>query len=262
MRSPAALALRVTALATPLLLGALAVPSGGLFRGAKFRDLHLYREYGDALLDGRLPYRDVFVEYPPGAIPLFAAPSLAPGLVRPALQGADDALRRGHDLPGGSPARPARCGRPRTGGRGRVSRAGADRARPRFPEHLRRVACAVDGRRACGADVRTRDACARAARRGLRSEAVRAGSRPAGADPDRAGCGLARVGGVRGSRGGAGRPLGRALAPRRLGRASAPSSAGGCTRRAWARACCSRATASVPTTRTSSSACTRRRRGT
>jgi hypothetical protein len=79
------LALRVTALATPLLLGALAVPSGGLFRGAKFRDLHLYREYGDALLDGRLPYRDFFVEYPPGAIPLFALPSLAPG-------GAYDAL--------------------------------------------------------------------------------------------------------------------------------------------------------------------------
>jgi hypothetical protein len=85
MRSPSGRALRATVLATPLLLGALAVPSGGLFRAAKFRDLHLYREYGDALLDGRLPYRDFFVEYPPGAIPLFAAPSLAPG-------GAYDAL--------------------------------------------------------------------------------------------------------------------------------------------------------------------------
>jgi hypothetical protein len=72
-------ALRATVLVTPLLLGALAVPSGGLFRGAKFRDLHVYRQYGDALLDGRIPYRDLFVEYPPGAIPLFAAPSLAPG---------------------------------------------------------------------------------------------------------------------------------------------------------------------------------------
>ena len=78
-------ALLATALVTPLLLGALAVPSGGLFRGAKFRDLQLYRQYGDALLAGRLPYRDLFVEYPPGAIPLFAAPSLAPG-------GAYDAL--------------------------------------------------------------------------------------------------------------------------------------------------------------------------
>jgi len=43
------LALRATVLVTPLLLGALAVPSGGLFRGAKFRDLHLYRQYGGSL---------------------------------------------------------------------------------------------------------------------------------------------------------------------------------------------------------------------
>lgn len=78
-------ALRATVLVTPLLLGALAVPSGGLFRGAKFRDLHVYKQYGDALLDGRIPYRDFFVEYPPGAIPLFAAPSLAPGAAYDAL---------------------------------------------------------------------------------------------------------------------------------------------------------------------------------
>jgi hypothetical protein len=78
-------ALWATGLVTPLLLAALVVPSGGLFRGAKFRDLHLYRQYGDALLEGRIPYRDFFVEYPPGAIPFFVAPSLAPG-------GAYDAL--------------------------------------------------------------------------------------------------------------------------------------------------------------------------
>jgi uncharacterized membrane protein len=72
-------------LVSPLLLGALAVPSGGLFRGAKFRDLHLYRQYGDALLAGQVPYRDFFVEYPPGAIPLFAAPSLAPGAAYDAI---------------------------------------------------------------------------------------------------------------------------------------------------------------------------------
>ena len=82
MERASRVALRATVLVTPLLLGALAVPSGGLFRGAKFRDLHLYRQYGDALLDGgRIPYRDFFVEYPPGAIPLFAAPSLAPAAV-------------------------------------------------------------------------------------------------------------------------------------------------------------------------------------
>lgn len=77
--TPARLALRVTALVTPVLLGALAVPSGGLFRGAKFRDLHLYRQYGDALLAGHIPYRDFFVEYPPGAVALFAGGSLFPG---------------------------------------------------------------------------------------------------------------------------------------------------------------------------------------
>lgn len=71
-------ALKATVLATPFLLGALAVPSGGLFRSAKFRDLRLYRHYGDLLLGGHIPYRDFFVEYPPGAIPLFAVPSLAP----------------------------------------------------------------------------------------------------------------------------------------------------------------------------------------
>jgi uncharacterized membrane protein len=75
---PSRLALRVTVLATPLLLGALAVPSGGLFRGAKFRDLHVYRAYGDALLDGRLPYRDVFVEYPPGAFVVLTPSALLP----------------------------------------------------------------------------------------------------------------------------------------------------------------------------------------
>jgi Glycosyltransferase family 87 len=72
-------ALRATALVTPVLLGALAVPSGGLFRTRKFRDLHLYQQYGDALLHGHVPYRDFFVEYPPGAIPLFAGGSLFPG---------------------------------------------------------------------------------------------------------------------------------------------------------------------------------------
>src|SRR5439155_16530681 len=66
---PAAkLALRATALATPLFLAACAIPSGGLFRSARFRDIHVYRQYGDALLAGHLPYRDFLVEYPPGAV--------------------------------------------------------------------------------------------------------------------------------------------------------------------------------------------------
>ena len=40
-------------------------------------DLHVYALYGDAIERGELPYRDVPVEYPPAALPLFALPSLA-----------------------------------------------------------------------------------------------------------------------------------------------------------------------------------------
>jgi hypothetical protein len=38
----------------------------------------LYGEYGRALLDGRIPYRDMFVEYPPGAFAVFTPPALLP----------------------------------------------------------------------------------------------------------------------------------------------------------------------------------------
>src|SRR4026207_726567 len=77
--SPGRVPARATAPATPVAPGAVASPSGGLFRGAKFRALHLYRQYGDALLAGHVPYRDFFVEYPPGAVALFAGVSVFPG---------------------------------------------------------------------------------------------------------------------------------------------------------------------------------------
>ena len=48
-----------------------------MFRAARFRDVHLYGAYADALLDGNVPYRDFFVEYPPGAFPVFVPPALA-----------------------------------------------------------------------------------------------------------------------------------------------------------------------------------------
>ena len=136
-------ALRATVLVTPLLLGALAVPSGGLFRGAKFRDLHLYRQYGDALLAGHVPYRDFFVEYPPGAIPLFAAPSLAPGgCLRRDLQGADDAVLRRRDLlrrlRAGARGRGAACAS--CGGGRCSSRSSPIALGPGLAEHLRRLA--------------------------------------------------------------------------------------------------------------------------
>jgi uncharacterized membrane protein len=51
------------------------VPDGGLFRAARYRDVHVYQGYAEQLLHGALPYRDVFVEYPPGAFAVFMPPT-------------------------------------------------------------------------------------------------------------------------------------------------------------------------------------------
>jgi hypothetical protein len=73
------LAARVTALAAPVFLLACAVPDGGLFRAERYRDVHLYGVYADRFFRGELPYRDVFVEYPPGAFAVFMPPAVLPG---------------------------------------------------------------------------------------------------------------------------------------------------------------------------------------
>jgi len=54
------------------------VPQGGLARGREYRDVGLYGDYARALLDGRVPYRDFFVEYPPGAFAIFTPPAVLP----------------------------------------------------------------------------------------------------------------------------------------------------------------------------------------
>ena len=69
----------MTALAAPLFLLACAVPDGGLFRDERYRDVHIYGIYADGFLRGDLPYRDVFVEYPPGAFAVFLPPAVLPG---------------------------------------------------------------------------------------------------------------------------------------------------------------------------------------
>jgi Glycosyltransferase family 87 len=40
-------------------------------------DTPTYQRFGDAVLDGQVPYRDFDIEYPPGALPAFILPSLA-----------------------------------------------------------------------------------------------------------------------------------------------------------------------------------------
>jgi hypothetical protein len=44
--------------------------------GRQMADWEVYRGYGDAMESGLVPYRDFHVEYPPGALPVFALPSL------------------------------------------------------------------------------------------------------------------------------------------------------------------------------------------
>ena len=50
---------------------------GPLARG-QIVDTPVYQRYGDAVLAGEVPYRDFSLEYPPGALPVFILPSLAP----------------------------------------------------------------------------------------------------------------------------------------------------------------------------------------
>jgi hypothetical protein len=51
----------------------------GFYERTQIVDTPVYREYGEAVLDGKLPYRDVDVEYPPAALPMFVIPALASG---------------------------------------------------------------------------------------------------------------------------------------------------------------------------------------
>jgi Glycosyltransferase family 87 len=50
----------------------------GFYAESPIVDTGLYQAYGDAVLRGEVPYRDFDLEYPPGALPVFVLPSLAP----------------------------------------------------------------------------------------------------------------------------------------------------------------------------------------
>ena len=39
-------------------------------------DLGSYHSAGEAILRGEIPYKDFFIEYPPGSLPAFVAPAL------------------------------------------------------------------------------------------------------------------------------------------------------------------------------------------
>jgi hypothetical protein len=49
----------------------------GLYTHKQILDTPVYQRYGNAIANGKIPYRDFELEYPPGALPVFALPGLA-----------------------------------------------------------------------------------------------------------------------------------------------------------------------------------------
>jgi Glycosyltransferase family 87 len=72
-------ALRAALVAAPFYLAACAVPDGGLFRAERYRDVHIYERYAHDFVHGSIPYRDFFVEWPPGAFAVFLPPAAVSG---------------------------------------------------------------------------------------------------------------------------------------------------------------------------------------
>lgn len=56
-------------------LSCLVIP-GGLLSRSFGGDVYYYREIGQRIAHGHIPYADFYLEYPPGAVPVFALPSL------------------------------------------------------------------------------------------------------------------------------------------------------------------------------------------
>jgi hypothetical protein len=61
--------------AAALFVAACSLPNVGLFDRDRVGDAPQYREKGAAVLRGEIPYRDFYLEYPPGALPVLVAPA-------------------------------------------------------------------------------------------------------------------------------------------------------------------------------------------
>jgi Glycosyltransferase family 87 len=69
-------ALAATLVAVVLFLVGWGVLHRGFFTHDAIVDTPVYERYGSAIDSGQVPYRDFSVEYPPGALPVFALPAL------------------------------------------------------------------------------------------------------------------------------------------------------------------------------------------
>jgi hypothetical protein len=69
---------RAALVAVALFLAASALPHVRFFqqRHESLGDVLLYQVRGNEMLDGQIPYHDFFMEYPPGALPVFVLPAI------------------------------------------------------------------------------------------------------------------------------------------------------------------------------------------
>ena len=66
----------VAALAIGLFAASWAMLHVGFFTHHPVKDTPLYQRYGEQIVDGEVPYRDIRLEYPPASLPFFAVPAL------------------------------------------------------------------------------------------------------------------------------------------------------------------------------------------
>ena len=66
-----------TFVALALFIGSWGLLHVGFYKHKKILDTPVYQRYGNAIARGQVPYRDFAVEYPPGALPMFALPGFA-----------------------------------------------------------------------------------------------------------------------------------------------------------------------------------------
>jgi hypothetical protein len=63
--------------ALAVFVGTWALLHVGFYRHNQIVDTPVYQRYGNEIAHGKVPYRDFDLEYPPGALPMFALPGLA-----------------------------------------------------------------------------------------------------------------------------------------------------------------------------------------
>jgi hypothetical protein len=66
----------IAAVGVAVFAAASALPNVHMLDRNNRGDTPVYADYGEHMRDGNVPYRDFFVEYPPGALPVFVAPTV------------------------------------------------------------------------------------------------------------------------------------------------------------------------------------------